>query len=297
VPWGQVGIRDAGRVRADEGLAMARERIAVITGAASGIGRALAVELAQRGAGLALSDIDGLGLARIVETCRATGVRVHHEVVDVSDRDAVVAHAAAVTEHLGAPTLVVANAGIAASGTVLGQAHEDVRRVIEVDLFGVIHTCQAFLPLLQAGGGGRLVTVSSVFGLVAAPKQSAYNAAKFGVRGYTESLRQELGLARSPITVSCVHPGAVRTAIARSALYAPDEDEETLMRFLDRMAWTSPTRAARTILRGAAADRARILVGSDARLMELTARVGGAAYTDLVSRSWLGRWIFGATGR
>ena len=276
---------------------MARTRIAVITGAASGIGRALAIELARRGADLALSDVDGPGLELVADTCRAVGVRVHHEVVDVSDRDAVVAHATAVTEHLGVPTLVIANAGIAASGTVLDQSPEDVRRVIEVDLFGVIHTCQAFLPLLRDGGGGRLVTVSSVFGLVAAPKQSAYNAAKFGVRGYTESLRQELGLAGIPVTVSCVHPGAVRTAIARSALYAPDEDGETLMRFLDRMAWTSPTRAARIILRRTAGDRARILIGTDARLMELTARIGGAAYTDLVSRSWPGRWIFGATGR
>ncbi len=136
-----------------------------------------------------------------------------------------------------------------------------------------------------------------MFGLVAAPKQSAYNAAKFGVRGYTESLRQELGLAGIPITVSCIHPGAVRTAIARSAIYASDEDPETLMRFLDRMAWVSPARAARIILRGAAGDRARILIGADARLMELTVRVGGAAYTDLVSRSWLGRWIFGTTAR
>jgi NAD(P)-dependent dehydrogenase (short-subunit alcohol dehydrogenase family) len=276
---------------------MARSRVAVITGAASGIGRALAVELARRGAALALSDIDGPGLELVADTCRATGARVQAEVVDVSDRDAVLAHAAAANKHLGDPTLVIANAGIGASGTVLNQAPEDVRRVIEVDLFGVIHTCQAFLPRLVAGGGGRLVNVSSVFGLVAAPKQSAYNAAKFGVRGYTESLRQELGLAGIPVTVSCVHPGAVRTAIARSALYAPDEDGETLMRFLDRMAWTSPAGAARVILRGAARDRARILVGSDARLMELTARIGGAAYTDLVSRSWLGRWIFGSTGR
>jgi NAD(P)-dependent dehydrogenase (short-subunit alcohol dehydrogenase family) len=233
----------------------------------------------------------------VADTCHAIGVRVHHEVVDVRDRDALVAHAASVAEHLGVPALVVANAGIAASGTVLDQPPEDVRQVIEVDLFGVIHTCQAFLPWMRDGGGGRLVTVSSMFGLVAAPKQSAYNAAKFGVRGYTESLRQELGLAGIPITVSCVHPGAVRTAIARSALYAPDEDGEALTRFLDRMAWTSPTRAARGILRGAAGDRARILVGSDARLMEFTARIGGAAYTDLVSRSWLGRWIFGATAR
>lgn len=276
---------------------MARTRVAVVTGAASGIGRALAVELAARGAALALSDVDDPGLDAVAASCRDAGARVCAEVVDVSDRDAVFAHAATVSERLGDPALVVANAGIGASGTVLGQSHEDVRRVIEVDLFGVIHTCQAFLPRLVAGRGGRLVTVSSAFGLVAAPKQSAYNAAKFGVRGYTESMRQEVALAGLPVTVSCVHPGAVRTAIARSALLGPDENAEALVRFLEVMARTSPKGAARIILRGAARDRARILIGADARVMELTARVGGARYTDLVSASRLGRWMFGATGR
>jgi short-subunit dehydrogenase len=117
------------------------------------------------------------------------------------------------------------------------------------------------------------------------------------VRGSTESLRQELALAGIPVTVSCVHPGAVRTAIARSAMCAPAEDPERLMSFLDRMAWTSPSAAARIILRGAARDRARVLIGAGARIMELTARVGGAADTDLVARSRLGRRIFGATAR
>jgi NAD(P)-dependent dehydrogenase (short-subunit alcohol dehydrogenase family) len=270
-------------------------RVAVVTGAASGIGRALALELARQGASLGLSDIDEHGLHRVAADGRALGVDVHAEVVDVADAEAVLAHAHAVRDHLGAPRLVVANAGIAASGTVVGQSLVDVRRVIEVDLFGVIHTCRAFLPALIAGGG-RLVTVSSVFGLIGAPKQSAYNAAKFGVRGYTESLRQEASLAGWPITVSCVHPGGVKTAIARSALIGPAEDAASTARMFDRIAHTSAPAAARAILRGAAADRPRILVGADARVFATLARATGAGYTDLVGRSWWGRRIFRGTG-
>ena len=270
-------------------------RVAVVTGAASGIGRALALELAAQGAALGLADVDVDGLADIAAACRRTGVDVHAEVVDVTDEAAVRAHARAVVERLGAPRLVVANAGIAASGTVIGQPLADVRRVIEVDLFGVIHTCRAFLPALIEGGG-RLVTISSVFGLIGAPKQSAYNAAKFGVRGYTEALRQEASLAGWPVTVSCAHPGGVKTAIARSALIGPDEDAATTARMFDLIARTSAPAAARAILRGAAADRPRILVGVDARVFAALARTTGAGYTDLIGRSWWGRRIFQVTG-
>lgn len=270
-------------------------RVAVVTGAASGIGRALALELAAQGAAVGLSDIDASGLERIAADCRALGVRVHAEVADVADEQAVLAHARSVEAHLGVPRLVVANAGIAASGTVVEQSLADVRRVIEVDLFGVIHTCRAFLPALIAGGG-RLVTISSVFGLIGAPKQSAYNAAKFGVRGYTEALRQEASLAGWPITVSCAHPGGVKTAIARSALIGPAEDAANTARMFDLIAHTAAPAAARAILRGAAADRARILVGADARVFATLARATGAGYTDLVGRSWWGRRIFRVTG-
>jgi NAD(P)-dependent dehydrogenase (short-subunit alcohol dehydrogenase family) len=270
-------------------------RIAVVTGAASGIGRALALDLARQGAALGLSDIDGPGLDAVATACRAHGVSVHAEVVDVADEQAVLTHARSVADHLGVPRLVVANAGIAASGTTLAQSMADVRRVIEVDLFGVIHTCRAFLPAL-IDGGGRLVTVSSVFGLIGAPKQSAYNAAKFGVRGYTESLRQEASLAGWPVTVSCAHPGGVKTAIARSALIGPAEDAVSTARMFDLVAHTSAPAAARAILRGAAADRPRILIGADARVFAGLARGTGAGYTDLVGRSWWGRRIFGLTG-
>lgn len=275
---------------------MTGARIAVITGAASGIGRALALELAQQGASLGLSDIDAPGLETAAAACRAHGVAVHAEVVDVADEAAMLAHARSVVDHLGVPRMVVANAGIAASGTAVAQSMADVRRVIEVDLFGVIHTCRAFLPsLIEAGG--RLVTISSVFGLIGAPKQSAYNAAKFGVRGYTESLRQEASLAGWPVTVSCAHPGGVKTAIARSALIGPAEDPASTARMFDLIARTSAPAAARAILRGAAADRARILVGADARVFAGLARATGAGYTDLVGRSWWGRHIFGRSGQ
>lgn len=259
--------------------------VAVITGAASGIGRALAIQLAADGHDLAISDIDEVGLAATRDEAARAGVQVLASHLDVADRAAVLAHAAQVEAHFGTVDLVVANAGIAAVGSVRSQRYEHLRRVIEVDFLGVVHTCEAFLPRLVAGGGGRLATVSSCFGLLAVPGNSAYNAAKFAVRGYTEALRQEVLLTGVPVEVSCVHPGGVRTAIARNALLADDHNREELVRLFDRLALTSPEAAARVILRGVGRGRARVLVGADAWAFDLVARVLGARYTDLVGRS------------
>jgi NAD(P)-dependent dehydrogenase (short-subunit alcohol dehydrogenase family) len=271
-------------------------RVAVVTGAASGIGRALAIELAGRGYAPAISDIDTAGLARTRQACEARGATVLAAEVDVADRDAVHAHADLVAS-FGTPRLVFANAGVAAAGNVLEQPHEHVQRVVDVDLWGVIHTCQAFLPRLINGGGGHLVTVSSVFGLIGVPSQSAYNAAKFAVRGYTESLRQEVKLAGHPVNVSCVHPGGVRTDIARSASLAPGVDREQQVALFERLSRTTPEQAARSILRGLQRRRGRILVGADARAIEWTSRVMGARYTDLVGTSRVARRMFGPGDR
>jgi NAD(P)-dependent dehydrogenase (short-subunit alcohol dehydrogenase family) len=269
--------------------------VAVVTGAASGIGRALAIELARRGYAPAISDIDPDGLERTRQACEARGAAVLAAEVDVTDRDAVHGHADDVAA-FGTPRLVFANAGVAAAGNVLDQPHEHVQRVVDVDLWGVVHTCQAFLPRLIDSGGGHLVTVSSVAGLIGVPSQSAYNAAKFAVRGYTESLRQEVKLAGHPVNVSCVHPGGVRTDIARSAAFAPGVDREQQVALFDRLSRTSPEQAARSILRGVQRRRARILVGADAHAIEWTARVLGARYADVVGASRLVRRLFGEDG-
>lgn len=258
-------------------------RVAVVTGAASGIGRALALTLAERRCRVALSDIDRDGVRTTAEACSAAGAEVLWSAVDVADPDAVARHAEQVLERYSAVHLVFNNAGIGCAGGVLEQSLEDIRRVLDVNLWGVVHGSQIFLPHLIASGDGHLVNVSSLFGLLAAPTQSAYNASKFAVRGYTESLAIELAARRAPVRVSCVHPGGVATNIARSARFSAEHDREALAALFDRVARTSPEAAARTILRGVERDRTRILVGADARVLEPLARFLGGRYPRTVA--------------
>ena len=258
-------------------------RTAVITGAGSGIGRALALELAGRGARLAVSDVDEVAAKDTAEACRARGSQAQEWRLDVADREAVFAHAEDVAEHFGAVHLVVNNAGVALHGPVAELTDTDMRWVMEIDYWGVVHGSQAFLPHLAASGDGQLANVSSVFGLIAVPKQAAYNAAKFAVRGFTEALRQEVRLDGLPVSVSCVHPGGVRTAIAASARVTRGEDREQVAAVFDQLATTTPARAAAVIVRGLRRDKPRILVGPDAWVMAGLPRLLGARYTGIVS--------------
>lgn len=260
-------------------------RTAVVTGAGSGIGRALAVELAGRGARLALSDVDEASVQQTATACRELGATAHGYRLDVADRAAVHSHAEDVVRDLGAVHLVVNNAGVALHGPVVELTEEDFRWVMEIDFWGVVHGTQAFLPHLAASGDGQLANVSSIFGIVAVPKQSAYNAAKFAVRGFTEALRQECRLDGTPVAVSCIHPGGVRTEIARRARATVGEDKAEMVRTFERLARTSPPRAARTIVRGLERDKARILVGPDAWFLAGLPRLLGADYGRVVSRS------------
>ena len=250
-------------------------RTAVVTGAASGIGRALAWELAAHGATLAISDVDEAGLAETAERARQMAATVRCDRLDVTDRDAVLRYA----DTFEGVHLVINNAGIAFTGDVLELAFSDIERVMDVDFWGVVNGTKAFLPHLIASGDGTLVNVSSVFGLLAAPSQGAYIAAKFAVRGFTEALRQEMLLAGHPVRVTCVLPGGVKTPIARHAGAVPGQDPAALGAFFDRrLARTSPERAARTIIRAAERGRARVLVGSDARMLDVLVRLAGPSY-------------------
>ncbi|HEY7049342.1 MAG TPA: SDR family NAD(P)-dependent oxidoreductase [Jatrophihabitantaceae bacterium] len=250
-------------------------RTAVITGAGSGIGRALAYDLAGRGATLALSDVDDAGLTETVKRAEELGARVRGDVLDVSDRASVLAYADTFDE----VQLVINNAGIAFTGDIAEMTFADIERVMDVDFWGVVNGTKAFLPRLIASGDGTLVNLSSVFGLFSVPSQGAYNSAKFAVRGFTEALRQEMLVAGHPVRVVCVHPGGIKTAIARNAGAVPGRDAVALGVFFDeRLAKTSAERAARTILDGAERGRARVLVGADARVLDLLIRVGGSAY-------------------
>jgi NAD(P)-dependent dehydrogenase (short-subunit alcohol dehydrogenase family) len=265
--------------------AIGEGRIAVVTGAGSGLGRALACELAVRGAQLALSDVDDAGLAetvRLAEQRGAAGVRANS--LDVTDRAAVLAYADAVADQFGAVHLVINNAGVAFTGDIEELAFADIERVMDVDFWGVVNGTKAFLPHLIDSGDGHLVNISSLFGLLSTPSQGAYNAAKFAVRGFTEALRQEMLIAGHPVRVTCVHPGGVKTAIARNAGAVPSRDAAELSKFFDtRLARISPERAARTILRGVERGRARVLVGLDARLLDAFVRLTGSGYQRVVA--------------
>jgi NAD(P)-dependent dehydrogenase (short-subunit alcohol dehydrogenase family) len=261
-----------------------RGKVCVITGAGSGIGRALAIDLAGRGARLAISDIDAETVAATAASVAARGAEVERYTLDVADREAVYAHAGAVAERFGTVNMVINNAGVAVAKNVIDMPIEDIEWLMGINFWGVVYGSKAFLPALIASGDGHLVNISSVFGIIGVPKQAAYNAAKFAVRGFTEALRQEMLVAGYPIGVSCVHPGGVRTGIARAAR-TDSEDPRELAEAFERVARTSPEKAAATILAGVRRGSPKILVGPDAWAIDLMARTLGAAYQQLVYRA------------
>lgn len=260
-----------------------RGRVAVVTGAGSGIGRALAVELARRGARLAVSDVDSVGLAATVTAVEALGAEVRSDHLDVSERGSVLDYAETIVGHFGVVNQVYNNAGIAFHGDVEKSEFKDIERIVDVDFWGVVNGTKAFLPHLIASGDGHVINVSSLFGILAIPSQSAYNAAKFAVRGFTEALRQEMKIARHPVEVTCVHPGGIKTAIARNATVADGQDQKSMADFFDRkLARTSPEQAALVILAAVEKNKARVLIGNDARALDLLARVTGSRYQDII---------------
>jgi NAD(P)-dependent dehydrogenase (short-subunit alcohol dehydrogenase family) len=264
-------------------------KTAVVTGAGSGIGRALACELAGRGAQLAISDVNVTNVAETAALCEKAGAQVQHYELDVADRQAVLDHADVVTREYGHVNLVVNNAGVGLKANVVDMSWEDLDWLIGINFWGVVHGSKAFLPALIASGDGHLVNISSVFGLVGVPTQSAYNAAKFAVRGFTEALRQEMLIAGHPVGVSCVHPGGIRTNIARDARSSDpvsDAERERQAADFERAARTTPEQAARTILRGVDRKKPRILVGPDAYVIAAAPRLLGAGYQRLTAAAF-----------
>jgi NAD(P)-dependent dehydrogenase (short-subunit alcohol dehydrogenase family) len=266
------------------------DKVVVITGAGSGIGRALAIRSARAGALLALSDWDADGLAETAElAARAGATTVRHDVVDVSDREAVATWAAGVVEELGRVNLVVNNAGVTVTGDFTDLPYDDLDWIVGINFWGVVHGTKEFLPHLVASGDGALVNISSLFGLVSVPGQSAYNATKYAVRGLTEAIRGEMLVAGHPVTVTCVHPGGIRTGISRHGRKAAGLDAARIdALFEKKLAKMSPDRAAEIILDGALAGKPRVLVGLDAHVIHQLARVMGARYQDVVAR-WTAR--------
>ena len=257
-------------------------KVAAVTGAGSGIGQALAVELARSGAKVAISDVDTEGLAQTEERLKAIGAPVKANRLNVTEREAFLAYADEVAEHFGKVNQIYNNAGIAFTGDVEVSQFKDIERVMDVDFWGVVNGTKAFLPHLIASGDGHVINVSSVFGLFSVPGQAAYNSAKFAVRGFTEALRQEMVLAGHPVGVTTVHPGGIKTAIARNATAAEGLDPEELAKLFDkRLAITSPERAAAIILQAVRKNKARVLVGVDAKALDVMVRLAGSRYQQV----------------
>lgn len=260
-----------------------RNRVAVVTGAGSGIGRATALAMARRGARLALADIDG---AAVRQVARDIGPAATHHVLDVADRAAVAALPAQVLAAHGRVDLLMNNAGVALGGTFEQVADADFDWLMEINFGGVVRMTRAFLPLLRASDDARIVNVSSIYGIIAPPGQAAYAASKFAVRGFSNVLRHEL--EGSTVHVSVVHPGGVATGIARNARVpagAPADEVERGRRTMEKLLRMPPERAGEIIVRGIERRRARILVGSDAKAAALLERLAPVGYWNLLKKA------------
>jgi NADP-dependent 3-hydroxy acid dehydrogenase YdfG len=259
-------------------------KVVVVTGAGSGIGQALATELGRSGAKVAISDVDTEGLAVTEERLKAIGAPVKVDRLDVAEREAFELYAGAVKQHFGKVNQIYNNAGIAYTGDIEVTQYKDIERVMDVNFWGVVNGTKAFLPHLIESGDGHVVNVSSLFGIFSVPGQAAYNAAKFAVRGFTEALRQEMAMAKHPVKVTTVHPGGVKTAIARNMTAADGIDIKELAKTFDKkLAGTTPEKAATIILDAVRKNKARVLVGPDAKALDLIVRVTGSGYQRLFS--------------
>lgn len=262
-----------------------RDRVALVTGAGGGIGRGIALALARRGCHLALADIDAAGLAATAAQAEALGVRTSRHVVDVADRAAVAALPAALVEAHGRVDVLVNNAGVAVGGTFEQVSEADFDWLMAINFEAVVRMTRAFLPLLQASDDARIVNVSSVYGLISPPGQSAYSASKFAVRGFSNALRHELEGTNIGVTVA--HPGGVATAIARSARVPagiPAEEIALRRAASEKMLRMAPARAGEIIVRAVERRRARVLVGGDAVVVALIERLAPVRYWRLLGR-------------
>ena len=261
-------------------------RLAVVTGAGSGIGRALTAALVRAGAHVAAWDVNPQGLVETQAACGAEHVTTYQ--VDVADRDAVETCAREVRTQHGPASLLFNNAGVDLYASVADMSWKDFDWLIGINLGGVVNGTKAFLPQLIESGSAhnpaRLVNLSSAFGLIAVPFQSAYCTSKFAVQGFTEALRQEMIIERHPVTVHCVHPGVVKTNFGANMRAANAPDKEIAEKHFERSALTTAEKAAHLILRGADNNRARILIGADGRAAAAMSRLLGAGYIGPLAR-------------
>lgn len=253
--------------------------VAVVTGAGSGIGRALAQRLAAAGSAMALADIDQPGLQQTAQSLAKNSAAVTTHIVDVAKEEDVKSFAAEVLAKHGRVTLLINNAGTSLHGNFDEISLDDFRWLMDINFWGTVYGVKYFLPSLKREPRAHIVNLSSVFGIIAPAGQAAYAASKFAVRGFTEALRHEL--SRSNVCVSCVHPGGIRTAIARHSRLgvaaSPAKREQNIARF-ERLARTPPEKAAEVILRGVERRSPRVLIGMDAYQIDFLQRLRPASY-------------------
>ena len=262
---------------------------AAVTGAASGIGRALALELAARGCDLALADRDEAGLQAVAaEIAKTLKRKVSTHRLDVGEPDQIAEFAAAASAAHPKLNIVINNAGVALLGQFGEIEQAQMEWLFNINFWGTVHGTRAFLPILAKQPEAHIVNLSSIFGIIAPPGQTAYCAAKFAVRGFSESLRHELAMANSPVRLSVVHPGGVATSIARNSRTGTGVTDnarraQSIDRF-DAVAKTTPTAAALRIILGIEKNQSRILIGNDARFMDLLQRFRPATYWKVLAK-------------
>jgi NAD(P)-dependent dehydrogenase (short-subunit alcohol dehydrogenase family) len=261
-------------------------KVVVITGAGSGMGREMAILAAKRGARVAMSDWNPEGLAGTVELVKVAGAReLRGDVLDVSDRLAMNTYAGNVVEQFGVVNMVVNNAGVTVTGDFEDMEYADFDWIVGINFLGVVNGTKEFLPYLISSGDGAVVNISSLFGLISMPGQTAYNATKYAVRGFTEALREEMLINKHPVTVTCIHPGGIKTGIARHGRKTKGQDAEAIDQlFEQKLARMPADKAARIILDAAVAGKARQLVGIDAHLIHHFAKLTGSRYQDVIAR-------------
>lgn len=260
-----------------------RDKVAVVTGAASGIGRALSVQLAEQGCHLAIADIDKDGLEETAALVRAKDRTCSSHIVDVGSREAVESFADDVVAEHGAVHLLINNAGVTLIERAEMIEYHDFEWIMQINFWGVVYGSKAFLPVMKQQSEAHIVNVSSLFGLMALPLQSAYNASKFAVRGFTEALKMEL--SATSVGVSCVHPGGIKTSITKNSRVGEDALEgskEQLHDDFQNKALTTPEKAAAKIIKGVMKKKRRILIGPDAKVGDWIVRHFPATYERIM---------------
>lgn len=272
-----------------------KNKVAAITGAGSGIGQQLAILLAKQGCHLSLSDINEKGLQQTVELLKPySNITVTTKKLDVSDREAVKQWAQETVQDHGSVNLIFNNAGVALGSTVEGATYEDLEWIVGINFWGVVYGTKEFLPFIKQTQDGHIINISSLFGLTAQPTQSGYNATKFAVRGFTESLRQELDIEKSGVSSLCVHPEGIRTNIAKAAkmsdsLSSLGMDPAKSIQNFDKFLRTPPEEAARQILDAVLKNKRRLLIGSDAKFLDALPRLFPTGYqrASTVVTKWM----------